>query len=458
MVEGRMAEQQLRESESIELKESWSDRALEDIAAFANHRGGQVWLGVSDDGSAKGYEAGDRKLQEIANQIVDVLGLRPSLVWRTYQGQQVLVIDVSPASGLVSCKGRYLTRVGSTNREMSLDQIARLVLARSGRTWDALPSSEGLDRLNADAFADFVRLARPRLPSLRPRDQPEHILANLGLLSDDRLTNAALLLFGQEAQHIYPTAQVRLARLRGQAIVSDQTAAGSLIAQLEAVDGLLRQLLEVPYEVPAEGHGLEALQRREHWEYPREALRELVINALIHRDYTALGDIQIRVYNDRLEIWNPGGLPEGVRIEDLKREGHISKPRNPLLAQAFYYAALVERWGTGTTRVIQACLTSGLPEPDFVEEGGGFKVVLRKNRLTREWLATQGLNERQVNILLILQERATSISNADYQAATGASKRTAARDIESLVERGLLRRVGQGGPGTHYILAGTPPN
>jgi ATP-dependent DNA helicase RecG len=451
-----MAEQQLRETETTELKESWSERVLEDIAAFANHRGGHVWLGVSDDGSPKGYEPADRKLQEITNQIVDVLGLRPSLIWRTYQGKQVLLIEVTPASGLVSCKGRYLTRVGSTNREMSLDQIAQLVLGRSGRTWDALPSSDGLDRLDAMAMGRFVRLARSQLGSLRPEDPPELVLTNLGLMSEERLTNAAVLLVGREPQRMVATAQVRIGRFRASTIITDRTATGPLIDQLESVEQVLREILPVTYEIPSEGAGIEALQRREIGDYPREALRELVINALIHRDYTALGDIQVRIYDDRLEIWNPGGLPEGVSTDDLRREGHISKPRNPLLAQAFYYAGLVERWGTGTTRVIAACRTSGLPEPDFIEEGGGFKVVLHKNRYTAELLASQGLNRRQVSVVLFVQETGR-ISNAEYQQQFAASKRTAARDIESLIERGLLRRIGQGGPGTHYVLAGSRP-
>jgi ATP-dependent DNA helicase RecG len=263
-----------------------------------------------------------------------------------------------------------------------------------------------------------------------------------------------MLLFGRELQRTFPTAHVRLGRLRASTIIADQIAAGPLIDQLESVDQLLRQYVEVAYEIPAEGTGIEALQRRERWQYPREALRELVINALIHRDYTALGDIQVRVYDDRIEIWNPGGLPEGLTPADLRREGHISKPRNPLLAQAFYYAGLVERWGTGTTRVIAACQASGLPEPDFIEEGGGFKVILRQNRFTGEWLTSQGLNDRQIRVLLHLQETG-SVSSTAYQRLAGASKRTAARDIENLIDRGFLRRIGQRGPGTYYALTDT---
>jgi ATP-dependent DNA helicase RecG len=219
---------------------------------------------------------------------------------------------------------------------------------------------------------------------------------------------------------------------------------------------VFRQYLQVEYEIPRHGTGVEALQRRDIWEYPLEALRELLINALIHRDYTALGDIQIRIYDGRLEIWNPGGLPEGLTLDDLRREGHLSKPRNPLLAQAFYYAGLVERWGTGTTRVIAACLASGLPEPEFVEEAGGFKVALRKNPYTRELLTARGLNERQIRAVLLMAERGT-LSSFEYRELAKIAIRTAARDIEHLVELGIFRRIGQGGPGTRYTLSGTMP-
>ena len=174
------------------------------------------------------------------------------------------------------------------------------------------------------------------------------------------------------------------------------------------------------------------------------ALREALVNALIHRDYTDPGDVQLRVYDDSLEIFSPGGLPFGVTVQALRTEGHLSRPRNPVLAQAFYLASLVERWGSGTTRMIQACRDQGLPEPELLEEAGGFKVVFRKNRVTRDSLTAAGLNERQVELMIGRSGQSWQITNAAYQQLMGVPRRTAVRNLSELVEHGLLERIGSG--------------
>lgn len=205
----------------------------------------------------------------------------------------------------------------------------------------------------------------------------------------------------------------------------------------------LQSYLTVRLDVAVSGAGLEELQRHETWEYPLDALREAVINALIQRDYAALGEIQIRAHEDRLDIWNPGTSPEGVSIEDSRRDGHVSKLRNPLLAQTFYYAGLVERWGTGTTRMIAVCQAHGLPEPEFREESDGFKVSFFKDVYIAERLNQMGLNERQIQGVLYIKEKG-SIGNMEYQKLTGASKPTATRDLKELQQRGILVLRGAG--------------
>lgn len=256
---------------------------------------------------------------------------------------------------------------------------------------------------------------------------------------------------------MFPSLQVRVARLVGGAIADERPPiTGNLFKQVDDLVQALRHLLEVRLEVPVAGEraDLERLQRREVWEYPLDALREAIINALIHRDYAQIGDIQVRVSENSLDIWSPGGLPDGVSVEDLHRPGHVSRPRNPLLAQVFYYAGLVEQWGTGTTRMITACRAAGLPDPGFWEEAGGVRVVLRKERFTRERLEAEGLNHRQVQAMLELRGSGT-ITNQAYQRLTGASKPTATRDLDNLVKRGLIKRVGETGRGTRYQLKGS---
>ena len=180
------------------------------------------------------------------------------------------------------------------------------------------------------------------------------------------------------------------------------------------------------------------LRRKEVWDYPLDALREAIINALIHRDYTDPSNVQIKIFDDF--IWNPGKLPEGISLEDLKKEMHPSKLRNPKIAQVFYYAGLIERWGKGMFKIVRLCLESGLPEPEFREEAGGFVVLLRKDIYTEDYLRKLGLNERQIKAVLYVKEKG-SITNKEYQELFKVSRQTATRDLSELVKLGIFERV-----------------
>ena len=370
-----------REGETVEHKSQWTDRALEDLAAFANHKGGTLLVGIADDGKVIGFPHTDKDLQAIANQIADTLGVRPRVRAERRGPKTILSITVKPSLMPVSCRGRYLIRVGSVNREMTPDQIARRFVEKLGQTWDALPSDLKPDAVDPEALRHFARLAATRLPQVRESDPPLRTLENLELLRDGMLTNGGALLFARRPQQVCSSATLHVGRFKAGVVEDDRMATSTLWTQLDTALAAFRTYLQVRFEVAPKTATVEGLQRKEIWEYPLDALREAVINALIHRDYTALGEIQVRVREDSIEVWNPGGLPEGVKLEDLRREGHTSRPRNPVLAQVFFYAGLVERWGSGTTNMIRACRVQGLPEPEFSEHTGGFAVTFSKDPL-----------------------------------------------------------------------------
>jgi ATP-dependent DNA helicase RecG len=187
---------------------------------------------------------------------------------------------------------------------------------------------------------------------------------------------------------------------------------------------------------------IKGLEREERWEYPLEALREAVINAICHRDYASSGEVQVRLFDDRLEVWNPGTLPEGLTPEDLKR-AHLSRPRNKLLAQAFFLVKYIEQWGTGTLRMIEACRAAGFPEPAFAERAASFVVTFSKSKLTREYLERLGLSERQLRAVEYVRAKGR-ITNREYVELVRISRATAARDLSDLVQKGVLRRRGRG--------------
>ncbi len=175
-------------------------------------------------------------------------------------------------------------------------------------------------------------------------------------------------------------------------------------------------------------------------EYPVEAIREALINAICHRNYTDPGTIQVRIYDDRLEIWNPGLLPPDLTIEQLYHE-HASHPRNPRLASAFHRVGLIERWGTGTIRIINLSLAHGLSRPEFAAETGVFKVRFFPIAVKAKEEGLQ-LETRLQQALEFIRNRG-SISITEYSELFRISRRQAQRNLAQFVKNGILRTDGK---------------
>jgi ATP-dependent DNA helicase RecG len=437
-----------QESETLEFKSQWTREALDTVAAFANGRGGVLLVGVKEGGTVIGWQGTEQELRTIADQISETLRIQPSIALETYQNKPVLRIQVSPSRIPVAVRGRYFRRVGNTTREIAPEELGRFFLDTLGLQWDALTGDYHFDEMDSETISHFVHLSRARLPYVGEDEHAQALLQKLNLLHDGKLTNAAVLLFGREPQRRFITATVHIGRFRSDmTIVDDKFIGGNLFRQLDQVMQLFRQYLQVRYDIRVEPESaptmLEALQRKETWEYPLEALREAVINALIHRDYLSTGDVQIRVYDDQVLITNPGRLPEGLSEAQLKDRSHPSLPRNPLIAQVFYYAGLIERWGTGTWRITELCRDQGLPDPDFVSESFGFRVTFTQDPYIEERLRQIGLNERQIRAVMYVKQEGY-ISNRQYRELTRVSNKTAYLELNGLVQHGILQVSGSG--------------
>ncbi len=195
---------------------------------------------------------------------------------------------------------------------------------------------------------------------------------------------------------------------------------------------------------------LNRMHRIEKGEYPVPAIREMLLNALVHRNYMG-APIQIRVYDDKISIWNEGSLPEGLTLAALKHS-HSSRPRNPIVADVSFKGGYIDAWGRGTIKILDTCKEADLPEPEMKEQDGGFIITLFKDNLTEEQLTKRGLNNRQLKAIFFVKEKG-KISNADFQKLYGVSKATATRDLTELVEKyELFEKQGQTGAGTAYTL------
>ena len=161
--------------------------------------------------------------------------------------------------------------------------------------------------------------------------------------------------------------------------------------------------------------------------------------------------VEVRLFADRLEVWNPGRLPDTLTLESL-RDDHPSVPHNPLIAESLYLTRYIERVGSGTQAMISLCREAGLPEPQFGQRGGFFVVTLWRDWLTTSVLTQLALNDRQRRAVLIAKTEGR-LSNLEYQETFDVSKPTASRDLEDMVRKGVLEKVGITGKGTHYILS-----
>ena len=435
------------ESEYLEFKEKWRDEHLKTLAALAFLNGGSLILGIDDKHNVIGIDNSEKLLEDIPSKIREKLGLTPSVKCIKINGKKVIIVEIKPLQLPISYNGKYYSRSGSTTVEISGSELAHLLLSKFGKNWDALPSDANFEDINIETVNIFKSLARKRIPNISDIDSVEKVFTNLKLITEDnKITRAGLLLFGTEPNRFFISAKARIGRFKTPAIILDTVIAeGNLFNQLERAVEAIKKHMSVRFEI-------KGIEREDIWDFPIEAIREAVINALIHKDYLSTAEIQIRIYDDRIWMWNPGKLPEQLSIEDLKRE-HSSYPKNPLIANAFYLAGFIELWGSGTKRIVDLCKEQNLPEPDYKEEQGGFSVYFYKDIYTEENLRKTGLNERQIKAVLYVKEK-EEITNTKYQEICGVKKRQATDDLKYLTNKKILKRIGITGKGTYYVLKG----
>ncbi len=183
-------------------------------------------------------------------------------------------------------------------------------------------------------------------------------------------------------------------------------------------------------------------ERVETWEYPIEAVREAITNAVCHRDYEISSNVQVRIFDDRIEVWGCGPLPKPLTVDDLRKK-HDSILRNPLIGKCFFLIKFIEQWGTGTNRIISECLKYGLPEPLFEEVAGNLVVTFRKTKFTEDYLKQLGLNERQIKAIHYLKEN-KQITRRKYSSLFNCSTRTAFNDLQAMIDKKILKRKGKG--------------
>jgi ATP-dependent DNA helicase RecG len=435
------------EQQNIEYKQSWHDDYLKWVCGFANAQGGIIYIGKEDTGLVVGIENYKRLMDDIPNKIRDTMGITAEVNLHQEGEHYFIEIATQPYSVPISLRGKYYYRSGSTKHELTGASLNEFLLRKSGRTWDdVIEPRATYDDIDEKAFKSYLLMSKEkgRLPDVEGLTT-EEIFDKLRLTEKGQLKRAAMILFGKDPGRFYPSTFVKIGRF-----INDNTdlrfqevEEGNLIVLLRNV---LAQLNHKFLIHPIE---FEGMYRVEKGEYPVPAIREMLLNALVHRNYMG-AQTQIRVYDDKISSWNDGMLPEGISLESLKHS-HSSKPRNPIIADVCFKGGLIDTWGRGTIKIIDTCKAAELPEPELTERDGGFLVTLFKDNLTEEQLQKLGLNQRQVKAVLYVKEKGR-IANSDYQGINETSERTASREISELVKANILEQGGSYGAGSFYKL------
>ena len=438
------------EGKTLEFKRDLSspDGVLKTIVAFANTSGGTLLVGVEDrTRHVRGVSDALDLEERVANLVSDRISPRlvPEIEILPWRQSQVLALQVHPSpsrphhlirEGPV---GGVYVRVGSTNRRADAELIEELRRFARGEGFDEQPmpglDSEALDfRAASELFAPVRALARGSLETLRL--VTEHQGRKVP-------TVGGMILFGRERERHFPDAWIQGGGFAGvgKSRILDRAEICSIRAGGVGVG--------VAFVRKHAWHGaaIGAVRRKDRWSAPPEAVREAVINAVVHTDYAQRGaPIRLSIFDDRIEIENPGLLPFGLTLEDLPRG--VSKLRNRVIGRVFHALGLIEQWGSGVQRMTAACQAAGLSAPVFEELATRFRVIIGTTQVGPR--VVEGKDQAILDALASGEGLATS----ELAAAIGMSPRATRTRLARLVGRGLVREIGAGpqDPQRRYFL------
>ncbi|MDA2935988.1 helix-turn-helix domain-containing protein [Patescibacteria group bacterium AH-259-L05] len=442
------------ESESLELKPSLSQikEIIQTIAGLVNKNGGKIIIGAYSKGNILGLQIGKDTIERLTNKISTSLEpkIYPKIEVKEIDGKKIIIIEVSEAKEKpVFAFGRVFKRVGKSTLRMSRQEIERLIVEKKKVYWDEQICEEAaLKDIDEEKIKWFLRKAKyERNFNVEPETPVGEALERLGLIKNGKLTNAAILLFGKKPQRFFLQAQTRCARFKGikpLEFIDMKVFEGNIINQRDDAVEFVKEHIKLHAKIVG-------IERVEKWEYPIEAIREAITNAICHRDYEISSNVQVRIFDDRIEVWGVGPLPNPLRLEDLKKK-HDSILRNHLIGKCFFLIKFIEQWGTGTNRIIEECLKHGLPEPLFEEITESLVITFWKTKLTEKFLEELNLNERQIKAIEYLKEY-KKITSKKYAELFKITERMARNDLKGLADKKVIQKRGVSDKLAYYVLA-----
>ena len=458
------------ESQNIEYKESWRDEYLKWICGFANAQGGRIFIGVNDDKKVIGLPDAKKLMEDIPNKIVNYLGIVADVNLLTESDKEYIEIVVSPSNIPIAYKGTYHYRSGATKQELKGLALQQFIMDKMGHSWDDIPVyGATMDDIDRNAIDYFLRcsIKAGRMNAEEVNASTEDVLRNLGLFTKEgELKNAAILLFGKHVGQFFPAATFKIGRFHtdeSDLIVQD-VIEGNIIQMASRVVEVLRtKYLVSPIHY-------EGMQRVEQLEIPVPALRELIYNAISHKDYTGPA-IQMRIYDNSVELWNYGLLPKELTPADLMRK-HSSFPRNNNIANVFFKAGFVESWGRGFKKITEEFEQVKLPLPTIEENSGGVMATIQRKHIEEIITEIGGnsggnvavksetnvgnmskikLTERQRFIIAAIRSN-PFVTGKQMSETLSVTQRTIERELAVMQNFGIVRHEGSNKAGIWVVL------
>ena len=447
-----MSKLQAKECQTVEYKSTWHDKYLEWICGFANAQGAVMYIGVNDNHEVIGLDHIDKLMEDIPNKIVNSMGIVADVNLRKQDGLEYIEVAVAPSNVPVSYKGKYYYRSGSTMQELTGPALTDFLMRKMNTSWDMTTEpSATIDDIDPSAIKYFINAAirEGRINPSAKNDSVEQVLRRLHLINKEngKITIAALLLFGKDVERWNLTVAFRLGRFgvdQSDLIIQDR-----IVCPLIELPDRVIEVLKAKYLVSPISY--KGMRRIERLEVPEDALREMLCNAIVHRDYTDTF-IQMKVYNERITLWNSGTLPPDYTVEKLWKE-HESRPRNKLIANVFYMAGFIEAWGRGYEKIYNAFKKEHLKMPVFEEARGGFLVTIKREKFistqapdatnqetsqetiqktsqkTSQKIIEQILKNKMVTIDELAEECGITVAGVKWQ-------------LQQMQQKNLIRRVG----------------
>jgi len=462
----------IKENQNLEWKETWRDEYIKWICGFANAQGGILFIGKNDKGIVTGVPAAFKLMEAIPNKVRDILGIIIDVNLMKENDKEFLEIVVEPYPYPVSYKGQYHYRSGSTKQVLKGPALDKFLLKKQGKRWDGVPvPNVTVKDLGIDAFELFRAKATKsgRLSKEVLSESNEMLVENLRLKDGNYLKRAAVLLFHPDPEVFFTGAYIKIGFFQTEVdLIYQDEIHGNLFEQSEkAMDLLLTKYFKayISYE---------GITRVERFLFPREALREVLLNAIVHKDYGRGAPIQIKVSENKIIFWNEGELPENWTIERLKQK-HPSSPYNPDIANAFFRAGLIESWGRGIEKIELECRNHGIPIPEYKYVPSNFMLeidateMLNKIRMqnlldskgkelgkkSNQKRLGEGLGERlgenRMNILQIMKDN-PKVSIHKLSKLIGISTTAIENNITYLKEKNFVKRIGAAKGGFWKII------